>query len=77
MQGIRHSIDKMQIPTQMRAMESASKGMANLKPVATRSVPWPPPTADSSDVLVKVEYTALNPIDWYALRGVNNWHLPR
>lgn len=63
----------MQIPSQMRALEAASQGVANLKLVSTRSVPWPPPAAAASDVLVKIEYTALNPVDWCAA-GLQ--HLP-
>lgn len=56
----------MQMPSRMRALEAASQGVANLKLVTTRSVPWPAPAADASDVLVKIEYTALNPVDWCA-----------
>lgn len=41
-------------------------GLKSLHPVSGRSVPWPAPEADSNDVLIKIEYTALNPIDWHA-----------
>eukprot|EP00892_Ulva_mutabilis_P011848 jgi/Ulvmu1/9035/UM005_0127.1 len=57
----------MPVPTTMRAMEVSAPGLKNMHLVSTRSVPWPAPSTDSKDVLVKIEYTALNPVDWKML----------